>query len=272
MGEWKFRRMTKSEKLVDPIQSQFFTTNIVGGLTAALVREAVQNSLDANLRLNSEVEENGDVVVYPVEVRFFLSGMSKSIPQDVFSKYTKGLIPHILAQGNGLPVEQRPDFQSPTPYLLIEDSNTRGLEGDPLESEDPGENDKENHNFYWFWRNVGRSGKGHGDRGRWGLGKTVFPAASKINTFFGLTVRYEDGKRLLMGQSVLKIHHIHGEDVKFCPYGDFGEFHDSDPYFVSPVKGTKELDDFEENFCVERMRKARVCAGYQLLFLTQLMK
>ena len=46
-GKWKFRKMDKSEKLVDPIQNQFFTTNIVGGLTSALVRETIQNSLDA---------------------------------------------------------------------------------------------------------------------------------------------------------------------------------------------------------------------------------
>ena len=42
IGNWKFRRMDKSEKLIDPIQNQFFTTNIVGGLTAALVRETTE--------------------------------------------------------------------------------------------------------------------------------------------------------------------------------------------------------------------------------------
>jgi hypothetical protein len=48
-GVWKFRIMDKSEKKEDPFQSQFFTTNIVGGLAAALVRETIQNSLDAKV-------------------------------------------------------------------------------------------------------------------------------------------------------------------------------------------------------------------------------
>jgi hypothetical protein len=60
--------------------------------------------------------------------------------------------------------------------------------------------------FFYFWRNVGRSNKGEVDRGRWGLGKAVFTVASRIRTVFGITRRFDDDRSLLLGQSVLKTH------------------------------------------------------------------
>ena len=81
----------------------------------------------------------------------------------------------------------------------------------------PTRNDHEKHNFFWFWRNVGRSGKVHDARGRWGLGKAVFSKASGINTYYGLTVRDSDSKVLLMGESILRIHKVEGEYRKLLP-------------------------------------------------------
>ena len=69
---------------------------------------------------------------------------------------------------------------------------------------------------------MGRSRKHASELGRWGLGKTVFQAASRINSFFGLTVRATDSRRLLLGQSVLKVHNLDG--ARFYPYGYFGRF------------------------------------------------
>ena len=40
-------------------------------------------------------------------------------------------------------------------------------------------NPADNEHFYWFFRNIGRSGKRDEDAGSWGLGKWVFPDASK---------------------------------------------------------------------------------------------
>jgi hypothetical protein len=45
--EWKFRVMSRGEINVDPIEGEFFTTEALGSLSDALVREAIQNSLDA---------------------------------------------------------------------------------------------------------------------------------------------------------------------------------------------------------------------------------
>jgi hypothetical protein len=44
---WQFRRMHAGEMNIDPIESEFFSTEALESLADALVREAVQNSLDA---------------------------------------------------------------------------------------------------------------------------------------------------------------------------------------------------------------------------------
>ena len=101
--------------------------------------------------------------------------------------------------------------------------------------------------FYYFWRNIGRSRKQASELGRWGLGKTVFPAASRINSFFAITVRDEDGRRFLMGQSVLKVHKVGGK--RFSPYGYFGRFEEE---FALPVDAPLQLDQFCADFQLAR--------------------
>lgn len=57
--EWRFRRMQPGEMNIDPIEGEFFSTEALGSLADALVREAIQNSLDARallpLRLLREI-------------------------------------------------------------------------------------------------------------------------------------------------------------------------------------------------------------------------
>ena len=48
-AEWKFRAMSRGEINVDPIEGEFFTTEALGSLSDALIREAIQNSLDAGI-------------------------------------------------------------------------------------------------------------------------------------------------------------------------------------------------------------------------------
>ena len=46
---WKFRTMGKGEMNTDPIESEFFSTEHLDSVADALVRESIQNSLDAGL-------------------------------------------------------------------------------------------------------------------------------------------------------------------------------------------------------------------------------
>jgi hypothetical protein len=259
-GNWKFRKMDKAEKLVDPIQSQFFTTNIVGGLTSALVRETIQNSLDAH------IDNKNPNSSFTVQIRFFLSGQKNAIHPVKAEMYFNGLIPHLKARNNGLQESKFPDLLKPMPFLLIEDYNTFGLEGDPLEHEDPPDNSDQKHNFFWFWRNVGRSMKSQDARGRWGLGKAVYPKSSNINTYFGLTVRKSDEATLLMGECILKIHKIDDENVNSYPYGYFGEFKDKESKdFVSPLDDKKNVNQFISDFRLNRIEKGFYLMGLSLV-------
>ncbi len=239
---WKFRPKSNGEVKVDPIQDRFFTTSDVGDITTALVREAIQNSLDARL----------DKETTPAKVRFYLN--SNGIESEKINKYLSHLEIHLKSDKSGLENSRLPCFNDKLPFLIIEDFNTTGLEGDTEQDDDLVDN-KEPDNFYWFWRNIARSGKSLSDDGlgRWGVGKTVFPASSRINTFFGLTVRNSDGEKYLLGQSVLKWH-IHN-DKWYCPYGFFGFFEDGNDYFASPIFPGNDQDfihQFENDFQLDR--------------------
>src|SRR5205814_895981 len=65
------------------------------------------------------------------------------------------------------------------------------------------------------------SDKEQGDRGRWGVGKFVFPRSSRVSSFWAVTVRHGDLRRLLMGRAILKTHAIDGR--RFVADGYFGE-------------------------------------------------
>ena len=49
MPEWRFRGMQPGEMNIDPIEGEFFSTAALDSLSDALVREAIQNSLDARI-------------------------------------------------------------------------------------------------------------------------------------------------------------------------------------------------------------------------------
>ncbi len=247
--QWKFRIPQESEVNQNPIEGEFFTTNDVGG--DSLVRESIQNSLDATLA-------NTDDENFILRVRYYFSGKSNSnnVNLDNHSLF-KGIFPHMLSADNGLRNEELPKADDKTEYLVIEDFNTTGLDGSVTENDDPQKDSPLGHNFYWFWRNVGRSGKRGSERGKWGLGKTVFPASSSINTFFALTKRYDDQEKYLMGLSVLKTHHLADEpNTKRYPYGYFGNYENTDKFFVTPTNDKAIIDDFERLFNLKRVEDA----------------
>lgn len=231
---WNFRRMHPGEMNIDPVEAEFFTTEALQSAGDALVRETIQNSLDAGLP-----DER-------VTVRFFFPSSDQLLSPAAASGYFSGLWPH-LGSGNlaGVTV---PDPAEAADYLVVEDFGTRGMHGNPAQDEDieldtrSGRND-----FYYFWRNIGRSRKGSTDLGRWGLGKTVFQWSSRINSFFGVTLRSDDGRALLMGQSVLRIHKLDGQ--RYYPYGYFGAF---DGDFCLPVEDPGYIARFREDFHLKR--------------------
>ena len=215
---WHFRPMQRAEINQDPMEREFFSGE---SINERLVREAVQNSLDAGrARVDRASSE-------PVRVRLSLRGVRNPLEPYSADAYLQGLEEHLEA---GL---DRDDTFRRTmevrglltgagmPYLVVEDAGTVGLEGDWSRYDDSEDDPAHNEHFYWFFRNVGRSGKRDEDAGSWGLGKWVFPDASNVSAFIAVTRRHSDGEILLMGQSVLKKHHV--EEQRYAPYGYFAE-------------------------------------------------
>lgn len=246
MIEWRFKPNSKDDMDVDPIQGEFFTTRDIDNISTAVVREGIQNALD---------ERNRGIQNETVSVRIFLSGNKYALASKDYLPMIETLQPHLKSKSSGL--QSLPDFTAPMNFLVFEDFNTKGLEGNPEEFYIENNNDQFAHNFYYFWRNVGRSGKTDDKLGRWGLGKTVFPASSRINTFWGLTVRKSDQRKMLMGQSILRIHNREDGMYKECgyrPYGVFGNYKD-ETYFAVPVENEDSNASFESLFRLDRKQQ-----------------
>ncbi len=229
---WHFREMDRGEVNVDPVHDEFFKAQ---DLADALVRESIQNSLDARRGHST------------VRVRFRFAVDDQALEPAAAERYLLGLGEHLRSVEPQLQAPL-PDLTQPMPFLVVEDSGTRGLTGDPGADPELEPHDGTRNDFYYFWRNVGRSGKGELDRGRWGLGKAVFSVSSRIRTMFGLTLRADDGLRLLVGQSVLRTHILGGR--RRAPYGFFASVGRDD--FPGAVDAAAPIDRFIADFGLSR--------------------
>lgn len=233
---WCFRRKAPGEKIRNPIQGEFFATEAIDGPAQALVRESVQNSLDA--RAGSE----------PVRIRITLASGKDALAAGAVAGLFGSAWPHYSAKGNGL--HAAPTADSPCPYLVIEDFGTKGLTGDPAQT-DPDPNPENRNPFFLFFRAEGLSAKTGTDLGRWGIGKFVFPRSSQASTHFGLTVRHDDKRRLLLGAVTLKAHRIAGDAAMYSPDGLYGRNTESD--LVLPIDDSAGIDAFCKLFRITRM-------------------
>jgi len=207
MGCWVFEELRGAAVRRDPNEAELFKTEQTGeGEYAgndALVREVLQNSVDA---------ASGPG---PVRVRLAVHEAEDAPDTERLTHYFARLQPPLAARQVDLDAQSLPS--RPCRFLVCEDFGTRGLEGDIALFRDPSPEDTSRQDFYWFWRNIGRSGKTGDDLGRWGLGKTVYRAASGVGSMFGLTIRASDRRHLLMGQAVLQIHAHNG--AEYMPEG-----------------------------------------------------
>ena len=207
--KWNFIPTPKSGVHGDSSNDNFFMHD-GGTVVDSLVRENIQNALDAKLH-DQTVRVRFSIHQSPNSSVSFIKDILDDKDSSVIAHYNKAVI-----EKEGVP--NRVDLNKPS-FLLIEDFNTQGLRGD-IKANDQG-------GFAMFWRNTGISDKnlGGNNGGSFGIGKVVNPMASEINTFFGLTIRSEeennDNGPYLMGQVMLRTHHYKGK--RYQPYALFGE-------------------------------------------------
>jgi len=225
--EWRFLSVRPGERIRESVLSEFFNTSSIGDAGEALVREGIQNSLDARVSQDE-----------PVRVRIFLSGVDTDLELDFLSGFWETLKPHLEACG----LISQPD--EPVRFLTFEDFNTTGLEGDVNQWQ---KIEKTDNPFFTYFRAEGWSQKDHGG-GRWGVGKFAFPRSSRYQTHFALSVRHSDNRRIAVGQAILKYHNI-GSETAYVPDGWFGEFKDT---LGLPIENRTFLEEFSGTFFLKR--------------------
>src|SRR5665213_371018 len=101
MAIWKFKPFTEDDTRENPTQSQFFTTDVVEGIANGLIREGIQNALDAQLDKTK-----------PVQIKITLVDYVNGLKPDLYRKYISGLDEHLNSKDSG--VRSAPDFVNET--------------------------------------------------------------------------------------------------------------------------------------------------------------
>ena len=181
-----------------------------------------------------------------------------TLPAAMWDRYFAGLWPHLQMQKQLR--DSLPSTGEPIPCLLVEDFGTTGLTG-PLVPDDPhaAEQDERGHRLFWFFKNIGRTSKRPDQLGSFGIGKTVFPYSSRINSFFGYSVRNSTGgepRVVMLGQSRLREHRLPGTG-DLDPFGFFA--HNEGPnndYIQRAISEADLLDEFRASFSLRRKDQA----------------
>ena len=144
------------------------------------VREALQNSLDAGLN-------SGKPVI--VNFRFFDGSDKKN--ELLRQKFLVEAIDYRKDSGKDIPDSWESGNVS---WLIVEDFNTTGLEGDFKDR---------NGSFWGYWLNFCISNKSSlAGRGSKGIGRVTFLIASEIQSVLGYTRRI-DGSSAICGMALL---------------------------------------------------------------------
>ena len=174
--QWKFEEYAQ-DSVISNSQSEKQTREIQK--TKVLIRETVQNSLDAVF----DKEKPTEIKISYRNIKF----------KDIF-KYFKTLIPHL--EECGIKGKELLKLGTEIKFLIIEDFNTKGLE------------DERKQDF--FKKDNLRTEKNSKDGGSHGIGKIVFSASSKIKTFFAFSIFKENGElqNCFKGKSNLESHFL----------------------------------------------------------------
>lgn len=200
--EWQFQDAPVGYRENEQIGEEFFSNAEVLSEVSGVVRESIQNSLDEVLDTSK-----------PVQMVFTVGNQSPVVANHYFSS----LYPHIEKIG----LREVPNFDDASPFLVIEDFNTRGLEGPttPIAPTDQQLRDCEpsyKHSFWFFEWKTGGSNKKSGSRGSWGVGKIVFPRASRIKSYLVLSARRPEAApkndcSIMFGHSILKTRELNNK-------------------------------------------------------------
>lgn len=227
MARWHFEKYDGYSDINASTAAESFLERAVPDLATAVVREGIQNSLDARRKdLPSEA---------PVRVRLTFTRAG-----DAANEWLDALQPHLRTPDVGAP--EGAECAGACEVMLFEDFGTTGLTGDYEARYIPGTKN----NFVNFLYQEGVTGKGDRERGSRGVGKIVFTMASRARSFFAYTVRENElDAPVLIGKNVLKFRQVDG-----ASYRGSGYF----------------LEDWPEQGPREPVRNAQALAAFRRVF------
>ena len=192
----------------------------------SLVREAIQNSIDAQV--------DPDV---PVIVTFsFRNTTSRNYPElfDI-RRHIRGCLDMYNDESAQKKFQPMLDYLSASEYekmdyLEVSDENTTGMPYTKGDTKSP---------FYSFVQSAGNSSKSTSAAGgSFGFGKAAYFNVSKIRTILISTLT-EDGNHYFQGVAALCTHMINGE--KREPVGYYGNYNKPEPVEEEPIRNPDEI-------------------------------
>lgn len=238
MAKWFFQKHDGYGDIDQSSSSEAFSGTSIRDLATALIREGVQNILDAR----STRPDAGSL-----RLRLTL-GTCPGDPAEIKTRWFAELMRHLQQPDVGAP--DPPDNGEPCRFLAFEDFGTRGLVGDYSAPYAPGQEN----NFVNFMYHDGVSGKADSKLGSRGVGKVVFTMASRARTIFAYTIPEDDPSRqpLLVGKNLLKFRQLDNE-----LYAGRSYFLDGWPRGQArqPVIDPQVLSRFRTDFPIKRQNE-----------------
>ncbi len=201
--DWKHSQVRRNDREDENVSEEFFTEGDSLTEISALVRESMQNSLDAAQDKSK-----------PVTMRFKIGEQKSTVNHNyfdsIYSHAKLSLQPNLL-----------PELNNKSKFLVIEDFHTAGLRGSISSLRPSPESSKKHGDNFWFfeWKS-GETNKLKGGRGSWGIGKAVLSAASRMKTILVYSERNSasspkpNTESILFGHSIFKYAYIDGLRLK----------------------------------------------------------
>ena len=235
-NSWLGTRKAANQVENESQHANFFTNTDVLTGQSILIRESIQNAIDARDKLNGYTM---------ARVRFYVG----TVPASIGKKYFEDQYSRIVKC-----LKNVPSLEEECRFIAIEDFNTTGLAGS-VRNDLPDGDSRIGSFFYFTWA-TGKSNKSAGTRGKNGVGKIVFPKTSRIKSFLVLSSRDNaslpsEPKTVLFGTSILKTHELNG--VKWLPESHWMRIDNSqlEPMHV-PTDDAESITEFIQDWKLVR--------------------
>ena len=234
--------------------------------TEFLVRESVQNALDAGIK------DDEDEISVKVSYDNFTRHSNEPTNEFLSELWELREIASIENRELTVLRDERPS------WLVISDENTTGLEGVLTDRESP---------IWKFFLDWGKPKVGGGNTGMYGVGRSAILKASRIQTLFAVTLQEESNEQVICGFSALNsVSHNGRQRDNYAFFageeaGDIAELHSDEVCqkfmeafkiepFIGP--GTKLIIPFPHSYITEARIKAALIAHFAPALLEENLK